>query len=146
VDLDLENPAHSDAYYVENDDIQDGQICDDEPKPKPFIAGISEWDEEVWVVYNRWHPLVPRGTVKQPGPPQEYISIQMFNVLKEDKTVSTQIYWTDHDMKLEGPIYKCRGIANDAIPRDGIEKWGPKHVMRLPDLAAVGFTELEDEC
>ncbi|KAK5729500.1 hypothetical protein LTR17_011920 [Elasticomyces elasticus] len=93
------------------------------------------------ILYDRFVPLLKKGDEKMPGRRFDTAQWQEAYIYKGQKDHTQQVYWTESNIQLHGPIFVPGTTANDegAKPIAGIERWGDPLVFILPDLARMGF-------
>ncbi len=128
---------HGDATYETGQAMADGYTNNGLRRPKRCIVSKDGYDSRD-VVHDRWLPLLDKGTIVAPGKDYKTANWQYYIVSSKQETVSEQIYCADLPLQEHDPISNGKSIGWNGL-RDGIEPWGPKLEMRLPNLAKAGF-------
>ena len=134
---------HPEASYFTGADMGEDRVWrGNYPIPRPDIVEKDPYDNDIDIVYERWLPIMEKGQVKKPGQPFKTETWQQQIVPVRLRQLPLHIYWTEKDIHEHNPIREG-GNALDSKLRDGIECWGNPLEMKLPDLASLGFEELE---
>lgn len=127
---------HPDATFSEGDVLPNGNTCRRGTVMNKKIVDTDPFDGTD-IVWERWCPIMSKGTLKLPGQAITTETWQQAMVRVGEEEISTQVYWTERKINEHDPIRQGRDADTDL--RDGIEEWGDELVMKLPDLKELGF-------
>ena len=129
--------VHRDATYEAGQLMANGKINDGPERPNRRIVSRDPFDGRD-IVYDRWLPLLSKGTTVSPGSRHTTEHWQYYIIPPSQRTIHEQIYCTGLDLKEHDPILGGQNI-NTRTLRDGIERWGPPLKIELPNLRELGF-------